>query len=294
MARRQMPAGHRVGHAGMTPYLSLEHPIRLAHRGSRVLWPENTMLAFQGAVDLGYRYLELDVRVTADDVVVVHHDATLDRTTSGAGPLRNRTLAELLELDAAHHFQPDARYPLRGSGERIPTLEQVLTTWPEVHVNIDLKAPGSEWPVAEVITRLGRQDSVMIGSFSDRRVGRFRRITRGRVATSVGPTLAMRMWSASRLGRHVTHRAEAFQMPYAQRGFPIDRRFVDAVHASRAHVHVWTVNDADNMRRMLGLGVDGIITDRPDLLNEVLEGVASGGDADPLGRDELGEYPVGP
>lgn len=287
MARRLQSAGHRSGDPVTTPYLSLEHPIRLAHRGSRVLWPENTMRAFQGAVDLGYRYLELDVRVTVDGVVVVHHDATLDRTTSGAGLLRDRTLAELLELDAAHHFAPEAEYPLRGTGERIPTLEQVLTTWPNVHVNIDLKAPGSEWPVAEVITRLGRQDSVLIGSFSDRRVARFRRITRGRVATSVGPTVAVRMWSASRVGRHVAHRADAFQMPYAQRGFQIDQRFIDAVHASGAHLHVWTVNDAGDMHRMLALGVDGIVTDRPDVLNEVLGVAPSSRDGDTLDPNEL-------
>lgn len=264
----------------MTPYLSLEHPIRLAHRGSRTLWPENTMLAFQGAVDLGYRYLELDVRLTSDGVVVVHHDATLDRTTSGSGPLKDRSYADLLGLDAAHHFGEEHSYPHRGSGERIPTLEQVLTTWPDVHVNIDLKEPGTEWPVAEVITRLRKRDSVLIASFNDRRIARFRRITRGGVATSVGPAVAAQMWSASRFGRHVTHRAAAFQMPYAQRGFAIDERFVAAIHATGAHLHVWTVNDADDMRRMLALGVDGIVTDRPDVLNEVLGFSASAGDDD--------------
>ncbi len=272
----------------MTPYLALEHPIRLAHRGSRVLWPENTMRAFQGAVDLGYRYLELDVRVTADDIVVVHHDATLERTTSGKGRLVDRTLEELRELDAAHDFGADSGFPLRGTGHRVPTLEEVLMTFPDVHLNIDLKAPGSEWPVAECITRLRRHDSVLIGSFHDARIARFRRITRGRVATSVGPTTAVRMWSASRVGRHVAHRAQAFQMPYAQRGFPMDRRFVDAVHASGAQLHVWTVNDAADMTRMLDLGVDGIVTDRPDILNDVLGVGPSGRDGDALGLEESG------
>lgn len=272
----------------MTPYLSLEHPIRLAHRGSRVLWPENTMRAFQGAVDLGYRYLELDVRVTADGVVVVHHDATLERTTDGRGRLADRTLADLRELDAAHNFGPEAGFPHRGESERIPTLEEVLTTFPDVHVNIDLKAPGSEWPVAECIARLRRVDSVLIGSFHDARITRFRRITKGRVATSVGTATALRMWSASRVGRHITHRAQAFQMPYAQRGFPMDRRFVDAVHASGAQLHAWTVDEASDMARMLALGVDGIVTDRPDVLNDVLGIEPSGRDGDSLGLEESG------
>lgn len=254
----------------VTHYLSLEHPIRFAHRGSRVLWPENTMVAFQGAVDLGYRYLELDVRVTSDAVVVVHHDATLDRTTSHSGKIADLSLEEIHGADAGHHFGEEDGFPHRSSGVIVPTLEEVLLTWPDVHVNIDLKAPRSEWPVADLITRLGRQDQVMIGSFNDRRVARFRRITEGRIATSVGPGHAMAMWAASRLGRHSAHPAQAFQMPHNYRAFPIDERFVDAVHDSGAHLHVWTVNEPDDMRAMLQLGVDGIVTDRPDLLNEVV------------------------
>lgn len=244
------------------------------------------MLAFQGAVDLGYRYLELDVRVSADGVVVVHHDANLERTTSGSGRLVDRTLEELRRLDAAHTFGADSAYPHRGMGEQIPTLEEVLLTFPDVHVNIDLKAPGSEWPVAECVTRLRRLDSVLIGSFYDGRIARFRRITKGRVATSVGPATALRMWTASRAGRHIAHKAQAFQMPYAQPGFPIDRRFRDAVRASGAQLHVWTVNEAADMRRMLALGVDGIITDRLDTLNDVLGLDPSGGDGDALGFEE--------
>lgn len=244
------------------------------------------MRAFQGAVDLGYRYLELDVRVSADGVVVVHHDATLDRTTNGRGLLIDHTLEDLRGLDAAHNFGAEAGFPYRDKGESIPTLDEVLTTFPDVHVNIDLKSPGSEWPVAESITRLRRAESVLIGSFNDGRIARFRRITKGRVATSVGPATALRMWSASRVGRHIAHRAQAFQMPYAQRGFRMDRRFVDAVHASGVQLHVWTINSAVDMERMLALGVDGIVTDRPDVLNDVLGVGPSGRGGDPLGFEE--------
>lgn len=228
------------------------------------------MAAFQGAVDLGCRYLELDVGVSADGEVVVHHDATLDRTTSHSGKIANRTLDELRVVDAGYRFGEHEGFPYRGTGLKIPTLEEVLLTWPDVHVNIDLKASGSEWPVAELVTRLDRRHQVLIGSFHDLRTARFRRITGGRIATSVGPAHAVAMWLASRLDRHISHPAQAFQMPYDYRGFAIDERFVAAVHASGAQLHVWTVNDPADMRAMLDLGVDGIITDRLDLLNEVL------------------------
>ena len=254
----------------MSHFLSLETPIRLAHRGSRILWPENTMVAFQGAIDLGYQYLELDVRVTADDVVVVHHDATLERTTSRGGEIAGLTYAEIVEADAGHHFGAGQGFPYRGRGVTVPTLEEVFLAWPDAHLNIDLKSAKSEWAVADILTRLEKKDQVMIGSFAGSRLARFRRITRGRVATSVGPAHAAAMWVASRLRRVARHPAQAFQMPYDYRAFPIDRLFVDAVHESGAHFHVWTVDEPHDMRRMLDLGVDGIVTDRPDLLNEVL------------------------
>jgi glycerophosphoryl diester phosphodiesterase len=253
------------------PFLALEHPLRLAHRGSRVLWPENTAVAFQGALDLGLRYIETDVQMTADGVPVVFHDSTLQRTTNGVGRVDAWAWEDLRHLDAAWSFGAELGFPVRGTGVGIGRLDDVLTTWPEAYFNLDLKAPGSEWAVAEVVRRTGRQESVLIAAFSDARIARFRRITKGVVATSSGPATAGRALLASRLGRPAPTGPVAYQLPFDRRGLPISARLIDAVHAAGAQIHVWTVNEISDMRRLLAVGVDGIVTDRPDRLNDVLE-----------------------
>jgi glycerophosphoryl diester phosphodiesterase len=255
------------------PYLTHEHPLRLAHRGSRVLWPENTMVAFQGAIDLGYRYLETDVHASRDGVVVLFHDAALHRLTDGRGKVWEWTWDVLQTLDAAYHFDPEGGYPLRGTGVRIPTLEEAAATFPEALFNLDLKQRGIEERLAAEVERLGLADRVLIGSFHDGRIRRFRAVTKGRVATSAGPLEVSAALTAARLGRPVRTGADAFQVP--ERGGPlrvVGRRFIDAVHSGGAQVHVWTVNDLAAMRRLLDAGVDGIVTDRPDLLNEAVKG----------------------
>lgn len=253
------------------PFLTHEHPIRFAHRGSRVLWPQNTMLAFQGAVDLGYRYLELDVHLSRDGRVVVFHDDHLERLTDGSGMVWDHDWDDLRTLDAAHSFRGDGGFPLRGSGVGIPSLEEVLTTFPEALVNVDLKQDGIEEAVADEIRRLDAADRVLIGSFHDHRIARFRAATGGTVATSAGPEETRRAYIAAMRGRPITAAADAFQVPERHRLLTVPaRRFIDAAHAAGKHVHVWTVNAPRRMRLLLGRGVDGIVTDRPDLLDAVL------------------------
>jgi glycerophosphoryl diester phosphodiesterase len=257
----------------VSDFFSVEHPIRLAHRGSRILWPENTLHAFERAVeDHGYRYLELDVHLSADRVPMVIHDRTLDRTTEATGPVSAMTVDELKALDAGYRFAPEHDYPLRGAGITIPTLDEVYKAFPDARINIDLKQPAEEWAVAEVIRDNEAEHRTLVGSFYDRRIARFRRITEGSVAVSAGPAAAVRMFMRSRVGRVARAPVQAYQLTDQYRGLTIDRRLVDAVHRAGAHVHVWTVNEADEMQRLLDLGVDGIITDRPDVLNEVLGG----------------------
>ncbi len=255
------------------PYLAHEHPLRFAHRGSRLLWPENTWHAFDAAMgELGYAYIETDIRVTRDGVVVVFHDESLERTTNGVGKVADWNWEELSQLDAAYHFSPDGEsYPLRGTGIGIQRLDATFDRYRDVYFNIDLKEPGSEWPVAEVTAKANREDSVMIGSFSDRRIAKFRRITKGAVATSAGPLEATAMFVASRLGRTTHRNADAYQLPHRIQGVSIDQKLVDAVHSAGAQLHVWTVDDPDQMHALLDLKVDGVITDRPDLLNGVIE-----------------------
>lgn len=255
------------------PYFSGEHPIRFAHRGSRELWPENTWHAFDGAVEgLGYTYIETDVRVTVDGVVVVFHDETLDRTTNGVGKIGEWRWDDLQHLDHGYHFNPhDSDYPLRASGVSISRLDETFDRYPDVYFNIDLKAAGTEWAVAEIVKKMKREDTVLIGGFSGGRIARFRRISKGRVATSAGPRDAVAMFAASRAGRGVPSRVDAYQVPYKTSRIVVDSRLVDAVHSMGKHIHVWTVNDENEMAKFLDLGVDGIITDRPDILNKVME-----------------------
>jgi glycerophosphoryl diester phosphodiesterase len=253
------------------PALQERAPIGIAHRGSRLLWPENTMTAFQGAVDLGYRFLETDLHATRDGVLVLHHDPTLDRTTSGTGKVSDYSLTELRQLDAAAHFQLDGDFPHRGRGVTVPTLEELLSTFPDTVVTVDLKTNGLEPFLGLLLSRHHWWDRVIVGSFSDLRLRRFRRETGGRVATSAGRVETARFLATARAGRVPSIPADALQVPVsARRVTVVDRKTVAAAHAAMKQVHVWTVNEPTEMHRLLDLGVDGIITDRPDLLNEVI------------------------
>lgn len=257
------------------PYLQAEYPIRFAHRGSRKLWPENTWFGFDAAVnELGYRYIETDVQITSDGVVVVFHDDTLDRTTNGVGNVADWEWADLQHLDAGYNFSPDGdgRFPLRAKGVGISRLDDTFDRYPDTYFNIDLKAKGTDWGVAEVVARMNRQDTVLVGSFSDLRLSRFRRITKGTVAVAAAKRAAMTMYGMSRVGRASRIPVQAYQLPYQARGAVVDRKLIDAIHSVGAHLHLWTVDDPEDMERFLDMGVDGIVTDRPDLLNDVLEG----------------------
>ena len=248
-------------------------PVAIAHRGSRLLWPENTMVAFSGAVSLGFRHLETDLRLTSDGVLVCHHDPTVARTTDGSGPVAAFTFAQLSALDAGYrHVGPDGP-TFRGSGVRVPALEEAVLAFPDVSFVVDLKTDHLIEPLLRMIESLGLHDRFIVGSFSDRRLDEFRALSRGRVATSTGATSSRSWLAASRIGRGVRGEARALQLPVRSRGVRVvDRRLVAAAHARGLQVHVWTVNDPSEMADLLELGVDGIITDRPDLLKEVLVG----------------------
>ncbi|NNF65118.1 MAG: glycerophosphodiester phosphodiesterase [Acidimicrobiia bacterium] len=257
----------------MREYLEAEHPIRMAHRGSRLLWPENTAIAIEGAISLGLKYVETDVRVSVDGVAMLFHDAHLGRTTNATGKIAHWFAEDLEQLDTAYWFEPDLGYPLRGKGSGMLTLVEALQRYPDTYFNIDLKSDTAAWAVSAAIDATGAHDRVLIGSFFDSRLRRFRRVTRNRVASSAGPQETLAMWTASRLGRTLSGAPDAYQVPEVFNGLKVvDRRFVDACHQADKQVHVWTVNGAEAMRRLLDIGVDGIVTDRPDLLNEVLHG----------------------
>lgn len=236
------------------------------------MWPENTMVAFQGAVDLGFRFLETDLHASKDGVVVCCHDDRLERTTDGAGALADRTFDELREVDAGYRFGRRSDFPWRGKGVEIPSLEELASTFPDAQLVLDLKEDDLTEPLLGLIGRLKAWERVIVGSFSHERLSEFRRASDGRVATSTSPPEVRLVWHASRRGGSIAIQAEALQIPRFYRGVPVvTRRFVDTAHRSGVAVHVWTVNQPREMRRLLDLGVDGLITDRPDLLRPLLE-----------------------
>ncbi|OQR59319.1 glycerophosphodiester phosphodiesterase [Streptomyces maremycinicus] len=242
------------------PYLDHPRPIPFAHRGGAADGLENTAAQFRRAVEAGYRYIETDVHATRDGKLVAFHDATLDRVTDGAG-----RIADLLWSDVRH---------ARVAGkEPVPLFEELLETFPEVRWNIDLKAEPALHPLLNLIARTGAWDRVCVGSFSEARVVRAQRLAGPRLATSYGTrgvlNLRLRSWGVPAALRRS---AIAAQVPESQSGIQVvDHRFLRAAHARGLQVHVWTINDADRMHRLLDLGVDGIMTDHIDTLREVME-----------------------
>ncbi len=244
-------------------YFDLGAPIALAHRGFSLDGLENSMAAFAAAVDLGFGYVETDVHCTVDGVVVAFHDDSLDRVTDSSGVIGRLPWAQV-------------RQARIGGSEPVPTLAEILHTWPRLRVNIDVKSAGAVGPTIDVIEREGAHDRVCLTSFSDaRRLATVRGLSRP-VATSGGTGVVLRFVLAAMVGaedasRRALRDVGAIQVP--ERVGPlrvVSRRTIDAAHAAGTQVHVWTVNDPADMHRLLDLGVDGIVSDRADLLREVL------------------------
>lgn len=248
-----------------TAYLDHPGPIPLAHRGYSRAGLENTMTAFQAAVDLGFRYVETDVHATTDERVVAFHDETLDRVTDRTGRITELSWREVALA--------------RVGAERVPLLEDVLGTWPELRVNIDIKTASAVSPLVRAIERTRAHDRVCVTSFSDvRRRGALMRLSRP-VVTSAGQVTAALFRGAATLPRGTravaVRRAlagvDGVQVPVRFRGVPVvTAASVAATHAAGRFVHVWTVNERTEMHRLLDLGVDGLVSDRADLLREVL------------------------
>lgn len=240
-------------------YLDHEGPIPFAHRGGAGDWPENSMEAFSQAVDLGYRYVETDAHVTSDGVVIAFHDDHLDRVTDRTGLIAELPWSEV-SLARIDGIAP------------IPLLEDLLHTWPDIRINIDPKHDEVVEPLGDLLQNLCALDRVCIGSFSDRRIERFRERFGRAVCTSMGPRSVAKL-RASSFGFGRSRPADnCVQVPTHAGKVPlVDRRFVRRAHLLGLPVHVWTIDEPEEMRRLLDLGVDGIMTDRPAVLKQVLE-----------------------
>jgi glycerophosphoryl diester phosphodiesterase len=240
------------------PYLE-DPPLAFAHRGGAADGDENTEQAFIRAVEAGYRYVEIDVHATADGVPVVVHDPNLMRVAGDRTPV------------AAVSFETLQRVRLERGGV-VPRLDDVLARWPRIRFNIDVKSDAAVEPALAAVRRAGAADRVLLASFSDSRLARVRALTGGRIATSLAQKEAARLWLASRLGRGAAVPASAVAVqvpPRYGRLRVVDRRFVALAHRLGLQVHVWTIDDPTEMAGLLDLGVDGIMTDRIEVLREV-------------------------
>ncbi len=277
--------------------------LNIAHQGGEIEAPSNTLYALKTAKAKGAEVLELDVHATLDGELVVLHDATVDRTTDGEGRVDSLTLEQIRELDAAHWFVPDCgtchgkdatEYSLRGyatgdrplpeeldefspSDFRIPTLREVFETFPDDLINIEIKntAPDTE-PYEDLLAGLlyefGRTDDAIVVSFLDHAIERFKYFAPNvDTATATGETALFKLSSEGPLPGAPNPRYQALQVPMEFSGVTVvTEEFIADAHANGLAVHVWTINDRATMEQLVEWGADGIMTDRPTLLEEVL------------------------
>jgi glycerophosphoryl diester phosphodiesterase len=250
-------------------YFDSPRPHLFGHRGASGEAPENTLPAFERAVAQGVPYLEMDCHATADGEIVIHHDDGLERTTDAEGPIRARSFAELEKVDAGHRFSPDggSSFPFRGRGVRVPRLVEVLRAFPTARVNLEVKQ--AEPPIAEEVVRLVRRERaehrLLLAAEEEPILAKLRALS---PATALGSSLAdvvefVRAGAEGRLSSFQP-RGHALQVPSHALGQAlVTREFVERAHDRGLLVHVWTINDPAEMRHLLSLGVDGLMSDFP-------------------------------
>lgn len=240
--------------------------LALAHRGGAAYEPnigiENTLTAFQNAVDLGFRYLETDVHASSDGELFAFHDDVLDRVTDGSGLVAQHTASELREVRV-------------GGREPIPTMSELFEALPHACFNIDLKSDRAAQPLADVIEAHVAHERVCVASFHPPTLRAFRKVAGSRVATSAHPRDVMYSAYTPVLPHLFRTPSVAYQVPITEIVSGKSVRvltpaLIRHAHATGKQVHVWTIDDATTMHRLIDMGVDGIVTDRPDILKHVL------------------------
>lgn len=256
-------------------FLKDKRPLVCAHRGAKAKFPENSLPSFQEAARLNVDILETDVHLTKDNELVVFHDESLDRTTDKKGLIRDYTLEELRQIDIGYNFSLDDKFPFRGKNLQILTIKNLFEAFRSFWINIDIKT--NDFKAAEILANLlsecNRDKSVIIGSFHPPVLEHFRKIAPN-VATAA---------HAGEVRRFIIHlrthtlaffkpRFAAFQVPIKHGETTIiTRKFIQAAHKKGIAVMVWTINDEETMNWLLDLEIDGIFTDDPQLMLDVLE-----------------------
>jgi glycerophosphoryl diester phosphodiesterase len=253
------------------------NPLVFAHQGGENLWPTNTMYAYQNALRLGVDVIDADMHMTKDGVLVLMHDQTVDRTTDGSGAIRDLTLAQIKQLDAGYRFSLDdgKTFPHRGQGLQVPTLEEAFQAFPGQRFGIEIKQTDPKSTArrfCDLIRKYQMQDKVLVSSFRQENMDAFRKDC-PEVATSATQTEVTIFYLFYRLGlsRLITPNYNSFQVPEESGGIHLlTPGFMVAAHERGLPVQPWTINDTPDLQRILALGVDGINTDNPDRLLELL------------------------
>ena len=264
---------------GTNYYAGAARTLVIAHQGGDGLWPGDTLFAFGKAVEIGSDVLEMDAHITKDGRIVLMHDEAVDDTTEGIGLIEDLTLAELKGLDAAYDWSADdgLTFPFRGRGIQVPTLDELFQNFPQMRYVIEIKLTRNpiDKPLCELIRQHNMQDKVMVASFHDVAMKNFR-ATCPEVATSASRAEVRNyvLLGKALLWGFIRPAYQTIQPPYDPEeslGIPImTERFVRESHAKNIRVEPWTVNDPELMQRYIEWGVDGIITDRPDLMLNIM------------------------
>jgi glycerophosphoryl diester phosphodiesterase len=256
-------------------------PLIIAHGGGQGLHPANTLAAFSHSVTSHCDALEMDLRLTKDAALVTHHDETIDRTSDGTGPVVAMTLAELRERNFGHHFMdPTGAQPYRDHPARLAALEELFQAFPKMPMIVELKDRGTNGAraaavLAGLIERYQRAPLTIVASFDDATLAEFQRVSAGTAFTAapLNRTKAFVILSRLHLDWFAPQGNQALQIPVEKYGYRLDfPRLLSSAHRRNLAVHYWTINDPAEMRRLVLLGADGIMTDRPDLLRQVLAG----------------------
>lgn len=253
-------------------------PLVIAHgdEGGRGLYPGNTLLYLNKMLALGVDALEIDLNLTADGHLVLLHDGTLERTTDGSGQVKDKTLQELETLNAAYHWSPDGeQFPYRKDPQPLVTIDQAFAAFPDTPMVIELKNddPRAAQSLARAIEKAGGEARLIVSSFHRNVIRTFRSLC-PRVATGATLPEALLFFVAQCVfaERLLKPAFQTMQLPVSYYGLPVfTRRFVSAARRCGLHISVWTVNEPEAMKKFIALGLDGIVTDRPDRLLKLFQ-----------------------